>query len=136
MRYKSERRDRPVIESQVAVTGAIALLANTIAIGAALFALIQTFGPISGAHFNSAVTLADALQQGIAWRETPFYIAAQVIGAYAGVEAANIMFGQPVFFASRHARAGGAQLFSEFVATFGLLAVAVYGFGPRWSPLR
>jgi glycerol uptake facilitator-like aquaporin len=102
---------------------AIALLANTIATGAALVALILTFGPISGAHFNPAVTLADASQHGIAWRETPFYIAAQVIGAFAGVAAANIMFGQPVFFASRHARAGGAQLFSEFVATFGLLAV-------------
>lgn len=103
--------------------GAIALLANTIATGAALVALILTFGPISGAHFNPAVTLADASQRGIAWRETPFYIAAQTIGAFSGVAAANIMFGQPVFFASHHARAGGAQLFSEFVATFGLLAV-------------
>lgn len=102
---------------------AIALLANTIATGAALVALILTFGPISGAHFNPAVTLADASQGGIAWRETPFYIAAQVIGAFAGVAAANVMFSQPVFFASRQARAGGAQLFSEFVATFGLLAV-------------
>jgi glycerol uptake facilitator-like aquaporin len=102
---------------------AIALLANTIATGAALVALILTFGPISGAHFNPAVTLADASQRGMPWRETPFYISAQVIGAFAGVAAANIMFGQPVFFASRHARAGGAQLFSEFVATFGLLTV-------------
>jgi glycerol uptake facilitator-like aquaporin len=78
---------------------AIALLANTIATGAALVALILTFGPISGAHFNPAVTLADASQRGMPWRETPFYISAQVIGAFAGVGAANIMFSHPVFFA-------------------------------------
>lgn len=102
---------------------AIALLANTIATGAALVALILTFGPISGAHFNPAVTLADASQGGIAWRETPFYILAQILGAFAGVATANVMFGLPVFLASQHARSGGAQLFSEFIATFGLLAV-------------
>jgi glycerol uptake facilitator-like aquaporin len=102
---------------------AIALLANTIATGAALVALILTFGSISGAHFNPAVTLADASQGGIAWRETPLYISAQVIGAFAGVASANVMFGLPVFFASRHVRSGSAQLFSEFIATFGLLAV-------------
>jgi glycerol uptake facilitator-like aquaporin len=102
---------------------AIALLANTIATGAALVALIQTFGPISGAHFNPAVTLADASQGGVAWREVPAYVAAQIAGALAGVAAAHVMFGLPLFTASRHARAGGAQLFSEFVATFGLLAV-------------
>jgi glycerol uptake facilitator-like aquaporin len=102
---------------------AIALLANTIATGAALVALILTIGPISGAHFNPAVTLADASQGGLAWREVPAYLAAQVSGAFAGVAAAHVMFGEPLFFASRHVRAGGAQLFSEFVATFGLLAV-------------
>lgn len=102
---------------------AIALLANTIATGAALVALILTFGPISGAHFNPAVTLADASQRGIAWREVPWYIVGQVTGAFAGVATANVMFGEPVFFSSSHARNGGAQLFSEFVATFGLLAV-------------
>jgi glycerol uptake facilitator-like aquaporin len=102
---------------------AIALLANTIATGAALAALILTFGPISGAHFNPAVTLGDAWQRGIAWREAPAYIAAQTAGAFAGVAVAHLMFGLPLFFASRHARAGGAQMFSEFVATFGLLAV-------------
>ena len=102
---------------------AIALLANTIATGAALVALILTFGPISGAHFNPAVTLADALQKGIAWREAPLYIGAQVMGAFFGVASANVMFRLPVFLASRHARAGVAQLFSEFIATFGLLAV-------------
>ena len=86
-------------------------------------ALILTFGPISGAHFNPAVTLADASQGGMAWSEVPPYIAAQVLGAFIGVAAAHVMFELPLFFASRHARAGGAQMFSEFVATFGLLAV-------------
>ena len=102
---------------------AIALLANTLATGAALLALILTFGPISGAHFNPAVTLADAWQRGIAWREVPAYIAAQLSGAFIGVAAAHLMFGLPLFFASRHERSGGAQVFSEFVATFGLVAV-------------
>jgi glycerol uptake facilitator-like aquaporin len=102
---------------------ALALLANTIATGAALVALILTFGPISGAHFNPAVTLADAWQGGLAWREAPAYLAAQVAGAFGGVAAAHLMFGEPVFFASRHVRSGGAQIFSEFVATFGLLSV-------------
>jgi glycerol uptake facilitator-like aquaporin len=102
---------------------ALALLANTLATGAALLALILTFAPISGAHFNPAVTLAEAVSSGIAWRDVPSYLVAQVIGAFAGVAAAHLMFGEPLFFASRHARAGGAQMFSEFVATFGLLAV-------------
>src|SRR6202162_4600010 len=102
---------------------AIALLANTIATGAALVALILTFGPISGAHFNPAVTLADASQGVLAWREVPGYLVAQIIGAFAGVAAAHLMFGEPLFFASRHVRSGSAQLFSEFVATFGLLSV-------------
>ena len=110
----------------------LALLANTIATGAALVALILTFGPISGAHFNPAVTLADASQGGLAWREVPFYIAAQVIGAFAGAASAHIMFALPLFFASHHERSGGAQLFSEFVATFGLLAV-VWGCARRRS---
>jgi glycerol uptake facilitator-like aquaporin len=102
---------------------AIALLANTIATGAMLVTLILTFGPISGAHFNPAVTLADASQGGLAWREVPVYIGAQLCGAFTGVATAHLMFGEPVFFASRHVRAGGPQLFSEFVATFGLLSV-------------
>src|SRR5437868_10071117 len=85
---------------------AIALLANTLATGAALVALILTFGPISGAHFNPAVTLADASQGGLAWREVPAYIAAQIFGAFLGVAIAHIMFGLPLFFASRHDRAG------------------------------
>jgi glycerol uptake facilitator-like aquaporin len=102
---------------------AVALLANTIATGAALLALILTFGPVSGAHFNPAVTLADASQRGLAWLDVPAYIGAQLLGALAGVACADLMFELPAFFASRHARAGAAQLFSEFVATFGLLAV-------------
>ena len=111
---------------------AIALLANTIATGAALVALILTFGPVSGAHFNPAVTIADASLGGIAWREVPVYIAAQIIGAFAGVGAADLMFGLPIFFASRHERSGSAQLFSEFIATFGLLAV-IWGCSRRRS---
>ena len=102
---------------------ALALLANTLATGAMLVALILTFGPISGAHFNPAVTLADAWQGGLLWRRVPAYIAAQIAGAFAGVACAHVMFGAPLFSASRHARAGAAQLFSEFIATFGLLAV-------------
>ena len=102
---------------------AIALLANSIATGAMLVALILTFGPISGAHFNPAVTLADASQGGLPWREAPIYIAAQIAGAFAGVAAAHLMFSERLFFASHRVRAGGPQLFSEFVAAFGLLSV-------------
>ncbi len=102
---------------------AIALLANSIATGAALVALILTFGPISGAHFNPAVTLSEALQGGISWREVPSYLIAQIVGAFMGVATAHLMFLQPLFVPSEHVRAGSAQLFSEFIATFGLLAV-------------
>ena len=103
---------------------ALALLANTVATGAALVALIITFGPISGAHFNPVVTLADASQGGLPWREVPAYLAAQVAGAFVGVAVAHVMFKQPaLFFASQHRRDGMAQLVSEFVATFGLLSV-------------
>jgi len=102
---------------------AVALLANTLATGAALVALILTFGSISGAHFNPAVTLAEASQGGLAWRDVPPYLVAQVVGAFGGVAAAHLMFETPLFIASRHARTGPAQVFSEFVATFGLLAV-------------
>ncbi len=101
----------------------LALLANALATGGALVALILTFGPISGAHFNPAVTLADASQGGLAWRDATLYMAAQVGGAFAGVAAAHLMFGEPLFAASGHARAGAAQAFSEGVATFGLLSV-------------
>lgn len=111
---------------------ALALLANTIATGAGLVALILTFGPTSGAHFNPAVTLADASQGGLPWREVPVYLAAQVAGAFAGVAVAHSMFGKPVFFASQHTRAGDAQWLSELVATFGLLSV-IWGCARRRS---
>jgi len=101
---------------------AIALLANTLATGAGLVALILTFGPVSGAHFNPVVTIADASQGGLAWRDVPRYIVAQVVGAFAGVATAHVMFGEAVFSVSEHVRAGAGQLVSEFVATFGLLA--------------
>jgi glycerol uptake facilitator-like aquaporin len=102
---------------------AIALLANTIATGATLVAIILAFGSVSGAHFNPAVTLAVAWEGGLQWREVPGYIAAQLLGAFAGVAAAHTMFGEPLFKASQHIRSGGAQMFSEFIATFGLLSV-------------
>jgi glycerol uptake facilitator-like aquaporin len=102
---------------------AIALLANSLATGAGLAALILSFGPISGAHFNPVVTLADAAQGGLAWREAPLYIVAQLLGAFAGVAAAHLMFGEPLFAASQHVRAGASQWWAEFVATFGLLTV-------------
>jgi glycerol uptake facilitator-like aquaporin len=111
---------------------AMALLANAIATGAALVALILTLGPISGAHFNPVVTVADASQGGLPWREVPPYVLAQVAGAFAGVAAADTMFNLPVFFVSRHVRTGLSQWFSEFVATFGLLAV-IWGCSRRRS---
>src|SRR5438445_6924675 len=113
---------------------AVALLANTLATGAALVALILTFGPISGAHFNPAVTLADAWQGGIRWADVLPYLGAQIIGAFAGAAVAHVMFELPLFFASQHARSGSAQMFSEFVATFGLLAV-IWGCARRRAPV-
>lgn len=102
---------------------ALALLANALATGAGLVALILSLGPISGAHINPVVTLSFALRREMPWREVPAYLAAQIFGAFVGVAAAHIMFELPVFFASQHVRSGMAQGFSEFVATFGLLAV-------------
>ncbi len=102
---------------------AIALLANTMATGAALVALIFTFGPISGSHMNPVVTLTEAWKGAISWGDSAAYVGAQLAGAFAGVAAANVMFGEPVFFQSQHVRSGGAQMFSEFIATFGLLGV-------------
>jgi glycerol uptake facilitator-like aquaporin len=109
---------------------AIALLANTAATGAGLVALILTFGPLSGAHFNPAVTIASASQGGLPWREVPAYVVGQIGGAFAGVALAHAMFGEAVFSASTHARSGAAQLLSEVVATFGLLGV-IWGCGRR-----
>jgi glycerol uptake facilitator-like aquaporin len=102
---------------------AVALLANTLATAAALVALILTFGPISGAHFNPAVSFADASQGGLTWTMATQYAVVQIIGAMAGVAAADYMFQVPVYAWSQHARSGLPQLFSEVVATFGLLAV-------------
>jgi glycerol uptake facilitator-like aquaporin len=102
---------------------AIALLANTLATGAGLVALILTFGPISGAHFNPAVTLADAIEGGLAWKDVAPYVLAQALGAFAGVLTAHAMFEEAIFTASQHVRSGPAQLLSEFVATFGLVSV-------------
>ncbi|PVM88576.1 MIP/aquaporin family protein [Caulobacter endophyticus] len=105
---------------------AIALLGNTLATGAALVVLIWVFGPISGAHFNPAVTLVAALRRDICWRLALAYPVAQVVGAVLGVWAAHAMFGEPIFQVSTKLRGGGGQAFAEVVATFGLLA-AIFG---------
>jgi glycerol uptake facilitator-like aquaporin len=102
---------------------AIALLANTLATGAMLSVLILTLGPISGAHFNPIVTVAMAWAGNLPWREGPAYLAAQFSGAFAGVAGAHLMFGMRLFFASTKARHGAAQVWSEAVATFGLMFV-------------
>jgi glycerol uptake facilitator-like aquaporin len=101
---------------------AIALLANTIATAAVLVALILTFGPTSGAHFNPAVSIVDASQGGLRWWHVPAYVGAQVL-AVLGVWTAHVMFGERLLMVSLHARTGSAQLVSEFVATFGLVSV-------------
>jgi glycerol uptake facilitator-like aquaporin len=104
---------------------AIALLANALATGAGLISLILVFGPISGAHFNPAVTVSEAWQGNMARREVLPYIAMQLLGAFVGVAAAHGMFDLPLLFASQHARTGVSQWWSEFVATFGLIAVII-----------
>lgn len=110
----------------------LALLANTAATGAALLALIAALGPLSGAHFNPVVTLADRLGGGLSWGEVRAYIVAQVAGGFLGTAVVHLMFETPVFSVSRHARAGPAQLFSEVVATFGL--VLIIGTCARFRP--
>jgi len=102
---------------------AIALLANSITTGAALIALILTFGPVSGVHFNSDVTLCVASRGELEWRTASLYCAAQTIGAFLGVLCAHVLFGLQPFSVSYHTRNGGAQVFSEFLATLGLLLV-------------
>ena len=106
---------------------AIALLANTLATGAGLLALILTFGPISGAHFNPAVTLICVLRRDLNGYDAIPYLLAQFSGAIAGVFMAHLMFGLAPFSLSHHERSGLSQAFSEFVATFGLLTVIVCG---------
>lgn len=104
---------------------AIALLANTIATGAGLVALILMFGTISGAHFNPVVTLSEAWQKNLPAADVLPYVAVQIAGAFAGVAAAHAMFGEPLYVASEHVRTGAAQWWSECVATFGLLGVII-----------
>jgi glycerol uptake facilitator-like aquaporin len=102
---------------------AITLLANAIATGAVLVALILTFGAISGAHFNPLVSIGEAVWSRLRWRDVPVYAIVQVIGAFAGVAAAHLMFGEAVFSASQNVRAGLPLIWSEVVATFGLLCI-------------
>lgn len=100
---------------------AIALLGNTIPTGAILVVLILVFGPISGAHFNPAVTLAFYIRKEISTREGVFFVAAQIAGGIIGVFIAHLMFENPLIDPSTHARTGTSQWISEFVATFGLV---------------
>jgi len=102
---------------------AIALLANSLATGAALVAIILVFEPVSGAHFNPLVTVVAALRRDFPWRDVPAYGIAQTVGAFLGVAAANAMFDQPLFSPSHHSREGAGRLLAEGIATFGLLAV-------------
>lgn len=106
---------------------ALALLGNTIATGAMLVVLITTLGPISGAHFNPAVSLVFALRRDLPGREAALYAVAQLGGGIAGTVTAHMMFALPVLAASQHVRTGGAQWFSEWVATFGLVAAILAG---------
>ena len=116
---------------------AIALLANTLATGAGLVALITVFGPVSGAHFNPAVTLAFALRREIRPPLALAYVMAQVVGGMLGVVAAHAMFAEPLLQVSARLRDGPAQAFSEFVATFGLLAtiLGAVRFRPDFTPV-
>ena len=99
------------------------LLVNSLSTGLMLSVLIVILAPLSGAHLNPAVTLLEAFHRRILWSEVAPYVAGQILGAFLGVAVAHLMFDEPVFTASHHARAGAAQLLSEFVATFGLFTV-------------
>lgn len=102
---------------------ALALLANTLATGAALVALIAAFGPVSGAHLNPAVSLAEAVDGTLPWPDLVPYAVAQIVSGVLGTITAHLMFAEPWIGVSTTTRAGGPQIFSEFVATFGLVAV-------------
>jgi glycerol uptake facilitator-like aquaporin len=117
-------------ERLAAGNAALALLANSIATGAALVTLIFTFGPVSGAHFNPVVTLVSASERALPWRAVPVYVLAQIGGAISGIAVTHVMFELPLLQLSQHARGGTAQFVSELVATFGLLAV-IHGTGRR-----
>jgi glycerol uptake facilitator-like aquaporin len=110
-------------ERLAAGNAAIALLANAIATGAALVALISTLGPISGAHLNPVVTLADVIENSLLWRDALSYIAVQFAGGVSGAIAANLMFALPWYSLSSHERHGWSLVLSEFIATFGLMSV-------------
>jgi len=115
---------------------ALALLANTIATGTVLVALIAAFGPVSGAHLNPVVSIMDACDGGLPWAEAPHYVASQVLGGMVGAVTAHLMFGLHVVSLGTHARSGRAQTFSEFVATFGLICI-IWGsvrFRPEIAP--
>ena len=116
---------------------ALALLANTIATGAALVALILAFRPISGAHLNPIVSLAEAFRGSHTWSEACLYIFGQISGGIVGTACANAMFALPIFVFSHHARTGAPQWLSEFIATFGLILVilACARFEPKWIPV-
>jgi glycerol uptake facilitator-like aquaporin len=116
---------------------ALALLANTIATAAALAALIPTLRPISGAHLNPVVSIAEAFSGRLTWREACFYVVAQVSGGIFGAACANMMFALPLFSLSRHTRTGAPLWFSEFVATFGLILIirGCSRFEPHWLPI-
>ncbi|MBV8537866.1 MAG: aquaporin, partial [Alphaproteobacteria bacterium] len=106
---------------------AVALLANAIATGSALYALILTFAPVSGAHFNPVVSLASLLAGDLPRRALVPYMAAQIAGAIGGVWLAHLMFGLPILQGSAHARSGIGQWAGEFVATFGLVLLIETG---------
>ena len=106
---------------------AVELLGNTLPTGAILVVLITILGPISGAHFNPAVSLVFALKRELAAREAWLYVAAQVVGGVVGTFAAHLMFALPMIEVSAKARAGGSQLFAEWVATFGLIVTILAG---------
>ncbi|THD62968.1 MIP/aquaporin family protein [Phenylobacterium sp.] len=116
---------------------AIALLGNTLATGAGLVVLIEVFGPVSGAHFNPAVTLVFALRREIGVRLTLAYVAAQLVGAVLGVWAAHAMFAEPIFQVSTKLREGPSQAWSEAVATFGLILtiLGTLRFRPQATPM-
>jgi glycerol uptake facilitator-like aquaporin len=106
--------------------GALALLCNTLPTGAILTVLILTFGPVSGAHFNPAVSLAFALRGDMPWHTALLYIGCQVIGAMVGVWAAHVMFELPVWQLSETVRTGAGQWVAEAIATFGLV-LTIFG---------
>ncbi len=110
-------------ESLAAGNSAIALLANSIATGAGLYALIQAFSPISGAHFNPVVSLAERLDKKLNSRDLLGYWLSQVAGAISGVLVTHTMFGQRIIQISSHDRSDVRFLFSEIIATFGLISV-------------